>query len=150
VLLFQSARVRLREATYFGSVLRLLATGSSGSVAFGQLAAKISYVLRTEHERFHLVEDPVHVLAEGFVEEGHQPAAVAEVAASVLVRATRRLVDAVKRHELGQCESHARKTYRPARTHRSEARFSPTIRHPTTGVERVVQRAARAGRRCVG
>jgi hypothetical protein len=42
VLLCQSARARLREATYFGSVFRRLAIGSSGSVAFGQLAAKIS------------------------------------------------------------------------------------------------------------
>jgi hypothetical protein len=42
VLLCQSARVRVREATYFGSVLRRLAIGSSGFVAFGQLPAKIS------------------------------------------------------------------------------------------------------------
>jgi hypothetical protein len=46
VVLCQSAELSVVEATYLGSVLSPLATGSSGSVTFGQKAAKMSYVRR--------------------------------------------------------------------------------------------------------
>ena len=42
VVLCQSADVSVVEATYFGSALSLLATGSPGSVTRGQCVAKIS------------------------------------------------------------------------------------------------------------
>jgi hypothetical protein len=41
-----SGTVSVVEATYLGSVLSRLATGSSESVTFGQKAAKMSYVCR--------------------------------------------------------------------------------------------------------
>jgi hypothetical protein len=42
VALAHCGSLRVVEATYLGSVLRRFATGSFGSVAFGQKAAKMS------------------------------------------------------------------------------------------------------------
>src|SRR5690606_31373089 len=44
--LFQESSRSVREATSFGRLFRAAAASSAGSVAFGQEAAKISYVLR--------------------------------------------------------------------------------------------------------